>query len=104
MKGLFKKLENIYAAAAFAEAGEFKTAREILREEVPLTKKIKELKHEVALTIDELISMAIAFAEVGEHKKALDILKEAEERLEEVKLVHQKELERVIPTPKMSTI
>ena len=32
MKKLFKKLENVYAAAAFAEAGEFETAREIIRE------------------------------------------------------------------------
>lgn len=33
MKKLFKKLEDIYAASAFAEAGEFDTADEILREE-----------------------------------------------------------------------
>lgn len=33
MKGLLKKLENIYAAVAFAEAGEFETAREIMRDE-----------------------------------------------------------------------
>jgi hypothetical protein len=31
MKKLMQKLENIYAAAAFAEAGEHETAREILR-------------------------------------------------------------------------
>ncbi len=28
-----KRLEDIYAAVAFAEAGEFETAREIMREE-----------------------------------------------------------------------
>ncbi len=33
MKKLMKRLEDIYAAGAFAEAGEFETAREILREE-----------------------------------------------------------------------
>ena len=33
MKRLLKKLENIYSAAAFAEAGEFDTAREIMKEE-----------------------------------------------------------------------
>ena len=33
MKKLIKKLEDIYAAVAFAEAGEFDTAREIMREE-----------------------------------------------------------------------
>ena len=32
MKKLVKKLENIYAAAAYAEAGEFESAREMLRE------------------------------------------------------------------------
>ena len=33
MKKLLKKLEDVYAASAFAEAGEFETAREIMREE-----------------------------------------------------------------------
>jgi hypothetical protein len=32
MKKLVKKLENVFAAAAFAEAGEFESAREMLRE------------------------------------------------------------------------
>lgn len=30
--GITKKLENMFAAAAFAEAGEHETAREILKE------------------------------------------------------------------------
>lgn len=33
MKNLLKKLENIYAAVAFAEAGEHDTAKDILKEE-----------------------------------------------------------------------
>ena len=33
MKGLMKRLENMFVAATFAEAGEFETAREMLREE-----------------------------------------------------------------------
>jgi len=33
MKRFMKKLENVFAAAAFAEAGEFDTARDILRED-----------------------------------------------------------------------
>ena len=33
MKGLSKKLERIFTAAAFAEAEEYDTAREILQEE-----------------------------------------------------------------------
>ncbi|MFA5354485.1 MAG: hypothetical protein WC291_09660 [Thermodesulfovibrionales bacterium] len=32
MKGLAKKLENLFAAAAFAEEGEFETARQIMAE------------------------------------------------------------------------
>lgn len=32
MKKFLKKIENVYAAAAFAEAGEFDTAREIMME------------------------------------------------------------------------
>lgn len=33
MKALGKKIENMFAAITFAEAGEFETAREYLREE-----------------------------------------------------------------------
>ncbi|MEK6527480.1 MAG: hypothetical protein AABZ36_01160 [Nitrospirota bacterium] len=33
MKKLIKKLETMYAAVAFAEAGQHETAREIMREE-----------------------------------------------------------------------
>jgi hypothetical protein len=33
MKSLFKRMEDLFAAAAFAEAGEFETAREMLKEE-----------------------------------------------------------------------
>ena len=33
MKKFMEKLENVYAAAAFAEAGEFDTAREMMKDE-----------------------------------------------------------------------
>lgn len=39
MKNFIKKLENIYAAVAFAEAGEFDTARDMLKEEKRLRKR-----------------------------------------------------------------
>jgi hypothetical protein len=39
MKKLIKKVENIYAAIAFAEAGEAETAREILRENKEVQKR-----------------------------------------------------------------
>jgi hypothetical protein len=43
MGGLMKRLENMFVAATFAEAGEFETARDILRED-------KGLKQEERLT------------------------------------------------------
>ncbi|RJQ51360.1 MAG: hypothetical protein C4526_10265 [Nitrospiraceae bacterium] len=39
MKKFLKKLETVYAAAAFAEAGEFETAREMLKEEKRIKKR-----------------------------------------------------------------
>ena len=33
MKGFAKKIENLFVAIAFAEAGEFDTAREYMRDE-----------------------------------------------------------------------
>jgi hypothetical protein len=44
MKKFMEKLENTYAAAAFAEAGEHKTAKEMLQEEK------REQKRDVAVT------------------------------------------------------
>lgn len=33
MRGLMKRLENMFVAPTFAQAGEFETARDILRED-----------------------------------------------------------------------
>ena len=38
MKSIFKKLETTFAAAAFAEAGEHETARQLMNEEKQLRK------------------------------------------------------------------
>jgi hypothetical protein len=38
MKSMTKKLETLFAAAAFAEEGEVETARQIMREDVELRK------------------------------------------------------------------
>ncbi|MDY7000810.1 MAG: hypothetical protein SVS15_03395 [Thermodesulfobacteriota bacterium] len=35
MSGLIRKLENIYAAAAFGEYGEWKTAKTLVKDESP---------------------------------------------------------------------
>ena len=39
MKTFLKKLENIFAAVAFAEAGEFDTAKEMIKEEKQIKKR-----------------------------------------------------------------
>ncbi|NOZ67690.1 MAG: hypothetical protein GXP46_00240 [Deferribacteres bacterium] len=92
MKGISKRFEDAMAAAAFAEAGEFESAREIMLEDVSLAEQIKSLKREVDTTVDDLTSMAITFAEAGEQDKALEILKEAEKRLDEIKENFKKDL------------
>ncbi len=46
MKGIFKKLENAMAAAAFAEAGEEETARKILSEHTPRKTRRVEAKRQ----------------------------------------------------------
>jgi cellobiose-specific phosphotransferase system component IIA len=84
MKRFLKKLEGTFAAVAFAEAGEFETAKEILKEDEALTTKVKTLKDKVEVTVDNLISMAITIAEAGEVEKAKSLLKEAENSLDEV--------------------
>lgn len=38
MKSIFKKLETTFAAAAFAEEGEFETARQLMNEEKQVRK------------------------------------------------------------------
>ena len=38
MKSIFKKLETTFAAAAFAEEGEFETARQLMNEKNELRK------------------------------------------------------------------
>lgn len=39
MKGFGRKFEKIFAAVAFAEVGEFETAREIMREDTRAQKR-----------------------------------------------------------------
>ncbi len=46
MKTLFKKLETAFAAAAFAEEGEFETARQIMKEEQQARKSDRPSAHD----------------------------------------------------------
>ncbi|MBI4697458.1 MAG: hypothetical protein HY758_00680 [Nitrospirae bacterium] len=43
MKGLWRKLEDIYAASAFAEQGEHDTAREFLKERKSADKQLRKI-------------------------------------------------------------
>jgi thioredoxin-like negative regulator of GroEL len=68
MKKFLRKLENMYAAAAFGEAGEFDTAREILGE--------KRSEKRTRAGKFEKLMMAVTFAEAGEHDTAREIMRE----------------------------
>ncbi|GBD96055.1 MAG TPA: hypothetical protein ENG83_15120 [Nitrospirae bacterium] len=68
MKKGMKKLEDVYAAAAFAEAGEFETARQIAGEIRPERRE--------RLNWFERVMTAVTFAEAGEHETARDIMRQ----------------------------
>jgi hypothetical protein len=68
MKKGMKKMEDVYAAAAFAEAGEHETARQIMGETRPEKRE--------RLSWFERIMMAVTFAEAGEHQTAREIMRE----------------------------
>ena len=68
MKSLIKKLENIYSAAAYAEAGEFDTAKQIMNE-VRTEKRVRKVSRL------ERVMMAVTFAEAGEHDTAIEIMR-----------------------------
>ena len=98
MKGLLRKFEDAMAAVAFAEAGEFETAREIITEKQSAPHELQYLKCGAAEAISSLTAMAITFAEAGEHEAAIEILQEAEDMLDEMKEKYR----RIIITPVMS--
>ena len=64
MKELLQRLEKLYAAAAFAEAGEWETAREMIPK-----KKVR-----TGLTWFEKHFTAAAFAEAGMHDEAVRLV------------------------------
>ena len=68
MKSLIKKLETIYAAVAYAEAGEFDTAKQMMNE-------IRTEKRERKISRLEIVMMAVTFAEANEHDTALEIMR-----------------------------
>lgn len=68
MKKGMKNLENVYAAAAFAEAGEHETAKQMAEE-------VRPEKRE-RLNWFERVMMAVTFAEANEHETAREIMRE----------------------------
>jgi hypothetical protein len=86
MKRLLKKLEDIYAAVAFAEAGEFDTAREIARgrEKVLLTltgRKSDRKSFKYALNICKRIGAEIEILYISKTHKIIGLLKEFQKAL-----------------------
>jgi|Deesub1362A_J573_1020465.scaffolds.fasta_scaffold00670_15 thioredoxin-like negative regulator of GroEL len=104
LKRFFRRWEDSMSAVAFAEAGEFDTAVEMVKEEKALFKKIWQLKQDLSLTIEDLTSMAITFAEAGEFEKAEMIMKEIGEKLAEIKWSKQRELKGLVLSSKAGSI
>jgi hypothetical protein len=77
MKKLARKLERIFSAATFAEAGEYETAKEILREG-ERSQKTDRVTPAARLGKLERIFSAATFAEAGEYETAKEILREGE--------------------------
>ncbi len=47
MKGLWEKWDRLFSAIAFAEAGEFETARELMREKARVEKRDTIIKRKI---------------------------------------------------------
>ncbi len=71
MKRILQKFENVMSAITFAEAGEDKTACELLNESIP-SETVSKVKKE---SFTEKTMEAITFAEAGEHEHAKALMK-----------------------------
>lgn len=84
MKRILKKFQNAMTAITFAEAGEFKTAVEELKNDVDENIQVKDLRLDhLDKTKDEIME-AVTFAEAGEHvysKKLVEESKSVEEKI-----------------------
>jgi len=92
MKRLIKDFEDSMAAAAFAEAGEFSTARNILNE----MKESKEEMKTVKVTDERIDSFmkkhdrteeAIVFAQAGVHEYARELIQKGQEERKKILVV-----------------
>ncbi len=89
MKKLMKKIENIYAAVAFAEAGEFETARETLKEQRKILLALTGEKSDInafthALNICKRIGAKVEILYVSDYKEDLLIKFQSDLRKEEI--------------------
>jgi len=89
MKNIFKVLKDSMEAAAFAEAGEFETARSMAASGKKEEQKVVDIKKTMAGSLSRLdtIEEAITFAEAGEIDTARRIMKQLKGR-SSVKKVH----------------
>ena len=68
LQNLMKRFESGMVAAAYAEAGEFDTAKQIMNE-VRTEKRVGKVSRL------ERVMMAITFAEANEHDTAIEIIR-----------------------------
>lgn len=91
MKRLIKDFEDSMAAAAFAEAGDFKTARNILNEmkesKETKTVKVKDERIESLMKNHDRTEEAIVFAQAGEHEYARELIKKGQEERKKILVV-----------------
>ncbi len=88
MKRLIKDFEDSMAAAAFAESGDFESARDILNEMKAEKKvKVKDERIETIIEKHDRTEEAIVFAEAGEHEYARELIKRAEEERKKILVV-----------------
>ncbi len=92
MKRFIKDFEDSMAAAAFAEAGDFKTARNILNEmgeskEEMKSVKVKDERMDSLMKKHDRTEEAIVFAQAGEHEYARELMKKTEEERKKILVV-----------------
>ncbi|MEW6602352.1 MAG: hypothetical protein AB1499_15375 [Nitrospirota bacterium] len=92
MKEFLKKFENAMAAAAFAEAGEDMTARQMLDGSDSSVGLTGILRTGALGVVNKLASMACTFAKAGDHEAAVELLEEADSILRDIREKYRNQL------------
>ncbi len=92
MKKLIKNFEDSMAAVAFAEAGDDRTARQIMKEMTASKRdeasiKVKDERVESLIEKHERTEEAIVFAEAGEHEYARELLRKDDSERKKILVV-----------------